>query len=98
MDTMFGDLPRTRAVDPVATFAAAGAACARTAKRSSSRPAIRPCKTKTEQRVIVNSQQYVASIPADDRMIKMVDGNPVGVILLEQPWDCPHPTNPTGSL
>jgi hypothetical protein len=26
----------------------------------------------------------VARIPADDRMIKMVDGNPVGVILLER--------------
>jgi hypothetical protein len=62
---------------------------------------------ETRQRVIVKSQQHVARIPADDRMIKMVDGNPVGVILLERksqrrghdvPCDCPHPTNPTGSL
>jgi hypothetical protein len=84
MDTMFGDLPRTRAVDPVPQ-----------SSRRLARPAREQRKGLRRGRLFGRAKgnraaghrqvaAIVARIPADDRMIKMVDGNPVGVILLER--------------
>lgn len=84
MDTMFGDLPVLERWTRCRNVRGGWRGLRENGEKVFVEAGYSAVQKETGRRVIVKPQQYVARIPADDRMIKIVDGNPVGVILLER--------------